>query len=561
MIFNCIGGGGGSAPTLTFQSWYGTAPQPVEATFDKPADPSQTGYTFGGWYKDEACTQPMDWADEAKTATLHAKWAIEQPTVAPGTPGTYDGTEKALGTVTAKGAGQTVEYQLDGGGWTGTAPKATNAGTYTVGWRVTAEHCDALTGSFSVEIEAAEIQATASGTETTYTGSPVTANAVTVTAPASGYELRYGTTAGTYDLAEPPSFTDAGSHTVYYRITAPNYETKTGAYTVAIAKASCGLSIQPSSMTVKEGEGNGTITVTRTGNGAITASANPANLCTLSVSGNTVTVAYADAGTATVTVQVAETANYLGGSATCTVELESALEIVTWASGTDEQIAAMVAAADAGQINLSDYWHAGDTRTVRLSAMQRGAVGETHAAQNVQFVLNDAGHFTLANGKKCNFVVHQKDCLSEYGYMNSSNTNNGGWNSCARRTWCNETYRNAIPASLRGIFKQFKTRAANGSGSSAVESTDYFALPSEKEVFGSITYSNSSAESQNTQFQYYKTASNRIKKLGINGSAYWWWERSPDSGYSSYFCGVGSDGTASASAASNTHGLAPFGCI
>ena len=559
MIFNCIGGGGGSAPTLTFQSWYGTAPQPVEATFDKPADPSQTGYTFGGWYKDEACTQPMDWGDEAKTATLHAKWAIAQPTVAPANPGTYDGTAKALGTVTAKGDGQTVEYQLDGGAWGATEPTATNAGTYTVGWRVTADHCETVTGSFSVTIEAAEIQATVSGTETTYTGSAVQANAVTVTAPASGYELRYGTSAGTYDLTEPPSFTDAGSHTVYYRITAPNYETKTGAYTVAIAKASCGLSIQPGSMTVKEGEGNGTITVTRTGGGTISATASPSGLCTLTVSGNTVTVAYADAGTATVTVSVAETSNYLGGSATCTVELESALEIVSWASGTDEQIAAMVAAADAGQIDLSDYWSEGDTRTVSLSSMSATGVGESHAAQSVQFVLSDPGHFTLASGKPCNFVVNMKDCLKETGYMNSSNTNSGGWNGCARRTWCNNVFRNAIPSGLRPAFKQFKTKAATGTGTASTTSTDWFALPSEMEVFGRVTYANSSAESGNTQLNYYKTSSNRVKK--VNGSADWWWERSPISSYSTYFCMVHTDGSAYYFGASSGNGLSPFGCI
>ena len=559
MIFNCIGGGGGGTPTLTFQSWYGTAPQPVEATFDKPADPSQTGYTFGGWYKDEACTQPMDWGDEAKTATLHAKWAIAQPTVAPANPGTYDGTAKALGTVTAKGDGQTVEYQLDGGAWGATEPTATNAGTYTVGWRVTADHCETVTGSFSVTIEAAEIQATVSGTETTYTGSAVQANAVTVTAPASGYELRYGTSAGTYDLTEPPSFTDAGSHTVYYRITAPNYETKTGAYTVAIAKASCGLSIQPGSMTVKEGEGNGTITVTRTGGGTISATASPSGLCTLTVSGNTVTVAYADAGTATVTVSVAETSNYLGGSATCTVELESALEIVSWASGTDEQIAAMVAAADAGQIDLSDYWSEGDTRTVSLSSMSATGVGESHAAQSVQFVLSDPGHFTLASGKPCNFVVNMKDCLKEYGYMNSSNTNSGGWNGCARRTWCNNVFRNAIPSGLRPAFKQFKTKAATGTGTASTTSTDWFALPSEMEVFGRVTYANSSAESGNTQLNYYKTSSNRVKK--VNGSADWWWERSPDSSGSAYFCLVNYDGSANSYGASYGGGLSPFGCI
>ena len=562
MIFNRTGGGGSSKPvSMSFNSPYGTEPESIYATFSKPEDPSQTGYEFDGWYTDTSYDEQYDWSSPASNGTVYAKWSIESPDVSSSSGLTYNGDEQILGTVSAKGAGQTVEYQLDGGGWTSAAPKATNAGTYTVGWRVTAEHCDALTGSFSVEIDAAEIQATASGTDTTYTGSPVTANAVTVTAPASGYELRYGTTAGTYDLTEPPSFTDAGSYTVYYRITAPNYETKTGAYTVAIAKASCALSIVPTSMTVKEGEGDGTITVTRTGVGAISASANPSGLCTLTVSGTTVTVEYADAGTATVTVSVAETSNYLGGSATCTVELESALEIVSWASGTDEQIAAMVAAADAGKLNLSDYWHEGDTRTVHLSAMAATGVGETHAAQNVQFVLTDPGHYTLANGKACSFVVLQKDSLSEYGYMNSSDTNGGGWNNCARRTWCNSVYRNAIPSTLRGIFKQFKVRTASGSGSGVTESTDWFSLFSEKEVFGSTAYANSSAESQNTQLNWFKTSSNRIKKNGMNGSASYWWERSPYSGYSNRFCYVADSGTADGWRASIAVGLAPFGCI
>ena len=219
----------------------------------------------------------------------------------------------------------------------------------------------------------------------------------------------------------------------------------------------------------------------------------------------------------------------------------------------------MVAAADAGQIDLSDYWSEGDTRTVSLSSMPATGVGERHAAQSVQFVLSDPGHFTLASGKPCNFVVNMKDCLKETGYMNASSTNSGGWNGCARRTWCNETYRNAIPNALRPIFKQFKTRAANGSGSSAVESTDYFALPSEKEVFGSISYSNSSAESQNSQLNYYKPSSNRVKK--VNGSADGWWERSPDNSISTYFCMVNNDGGANRNRASNGRGLSPFGCI
>ena len=240
---------------------------------------------------------------------------------------------------------------------------------------------------------------------------------------------------------------------------------------------------------------------------------------------------------------------------------QNKVEIVSWADGTDEQIAAMVAAADAGKIKLSDYWSAGDTRTVHLSVMA-GSVpnaNETHAAQDVQMVLTDPGHYTLASGKKCNFVVLQKDCLKEYGVMNSQNINSGGWNSCPRRTWCNSVYRNAIPATLRPIFKQFTTYAANGTGSSSVASSDYFALFSEKEVFGSTTYANSSAESKNSQLTWFKTSSNRIKR--VNGSANYWWERSPSSGNSYSFCNVTYSGNADWSYAYNSRGLAPFGCI
>ena len=239
------------------------------------------------------------------------------------------------------------------------------------------------------------------------------------------------------------------------------------------------------------------------------------------------------------------------------VEAFPSLKIVPWSTGTDEQIAAMVAAADAGEIVLSDYWSAGDTRTVQLSAMAADGVSERHEAQSVEFVLTDPGHYTLANGKPCNFVVLQKDCLKEEGYMNSSTTNNGGWNFCARRTWCNSVYRNAIPSTLRGIFKQFTTYAENASSSFA--NSDYFALFSEKEIFGSTKYANSTAEAKNSQLDYYKTSSNRIKHK--DGGRYYWWERSPYSGVNKKFCRVNSDGSANGGMANAKLGIAPFGCI
>ena len=235
--------------------------------------------------------------------------------------------------------------------------------------------------------------------------------------------------------------------------------------------------------------------------------------------------------------------------------------LVTWAGGTDEEIVKMVQLADEGKINLSDYWAVGDTRTVHLSAMSATNVGETHAEQDVELVLMHQGGYKLADGSTCNFVVGQKDSLSEAGYMNSTDTNSGSWDGSARRAWCNNEYKNAMPASLSPIFKQFKTITATeyNVGTTTI-SLDYFAFPAEIEFFGSRGFSNS-IESGLFQFDWYKTASNRIKKLGISGSSYDWWERSPFYASSDSFCQVKDDGFPYNDVADDALGLAPFGCI
>ena len=247
------------------------------------------------------------------------------------------------------------------------------------------------------------------------------------------------------------------------------------------------------------------------------------------------------------------------------------VNIVSWADGTDEQIVAMVNAADEGKINLADYWSVGDERQVTLSAMSATGVGESHVEQTVTFVLMNAGGKTLANATpsgrtECSFIVGMKNGLAngttaESGYMNASNTNSGGWEACARRTWCNDVFRNAIPSTLRDIFKQHLNVTADGISSTTATSTDYFALPAEKEIFGSNTQANSKAETGLTQFEYYTTSANRVKTKGDSGSAYYWWERSPVSGNSSNFCYVSSAGNASGYRASDTNLLSPFGVI
>lgn len=271
-------------------------------------------------------------------------------------------------------------------------------------------------------------------------------------------------------------------------------------------------------------------------------------------------------GTQTVTVSYSEN----GVTKTTSFTVQVNVKVVTWSGGTDAEIAAMVDAADKGLINLSDYWAVGDERTVSLSAMAATGVGETHAAQTVKLVLMDktCTGFTLAaatsGGKtKPSFIIGLKNSLTAAGYMNAARTNANGWSGSERRTWCNNVFRMAIPSGLRGIFKQFKWKQGQGGGNSSglLETTDYFGFAPEKAVFGSNTYSFADEAALYAQWAWYQTAANRIKKMGESGSANFWWECSPSSGYNNRFCYVDSVGNAYAHYANNSFGLAPFGCI
>lgn len=239
------------------------------------------------------------------------------------------------------------------------------------------------------------------------------------------------------------------------------------------------------------------------------------------------------------------------------------IPLVSWSTGTDAEIKAMVDAYHAGELTLEDIqsvWSIGDEREVTLSAMAATGVGETHASQTVKFVLMNWGGKTLADDTTCLAIVGQKNSLSEVGYMNSSDTNTGGWNSSARRTWCNDIYKGSIPSDFRSLFKQHKNLSGTGGGSTSgtQQTTDYFALPAEVEVFRTTPYS---VAGEGSQFKYYETSANRVKALGEGGSAGGWWERSPGAGDSGFFCLVNGSGGAGSVRASYAIGLAPFGCI
>ncbi len=77
---------------------------------------------------------------------------------------------------------------------------------------------------------------------------------VEVIDPASGAEVKYGTTEDTYDLDECPTVTNPGTLTVYYKVTAANYADYTGTAIVTVEK----LPSTPADVTAINREYDGT---------------------------------------------------------------------------------------------------------------------------------------------------------------------------------------------------------------------------------------------------------------------------------------------------------------
>jgi hypothetical protein len=77
---------------------------------------------------------------------------------------------------------------------------------------------------------------------------------VEVVSPSNGYTITYGTTNGTYDLNEMPTYTNPGSYEVYYKIEASNYTTKTGSLTIIINEGLNGYTWEEVSNICAKGE-------------------------------------------------------------------------------------------------------------------------------------------------------------------------------------------------------------------------------------------------------------------------------------------------------------------
>lgn len=196
-----------------------------------------------------------------------------------------------------------------------------------------------------------------------------------------------------------------------------------------------------------------------------------------------------------------------------------------------------------------NYWKVGDKKNITVN-------GVTYAAQIIGF---DHDTLTTADGgrTKAGITFQLVDCLNTTYSMNGSNTNVNGWRGSTMRTSTMATLLNQLSSDLKSVLKFVNKVTSKGNNSSGLETTsDKLFLLSEIEVFGATQYSYAG---EGKQYEYYTAGNSTVKK--VNGSANYWWERSPSSGGTSFFCRVSTDGNANNNSASTSAGV-PFGfCV
>ena len=238
----------------------------------------------------------------------------------------------------------------------------------------------------------------------------------------------------------------------------------------------------------------------------------------------------------------------------------------------------------------ANYWSVGDRKQVTLN----GTVGSCTFSNysTYAFIIGFNHNSSREGSNKIHFQLAKTAlsggtdiCFTDSSYnssgssaafrMNTSNTNSGGWeDSYMRNSICGTSktstsgrFMGAIPAALRNALKSVtkytdNTGNASTSSSAVTATTDYIFLLSEYEVFGSCSIANSNEASRQQQYAYYSAGNSKVKyRHTSTSSAAFWWLRSANRYYSSYFAYVSTFGNVNSYGADISLGVAPGFCI
>ena len=545
LVFNMVGGVGGGVKLVSIAittppakttyvsgETFNPAGMVVTATYSNGATLKATGYSFS---PDTALTDgttsvTIEYTEGGVTKTaeqaitvVHRLESISITTKPTKTTYEYGDSFQSAGMVVKATYSDGATANVTGYSCSPTLLSTVGTQTITVSYT---ENGVTKTATTSVTVNRKTISAVPSQSGTlTYTGS---SQSPTWT----GYSTTQLTIGGT------TSGTNAGSYTATFTPKS-NYRWADGTTTAksvswSIGKAAGSLSISPTSMTLDTTTKSKTITVTRSGDGTISAVSSNTAAATVSVSGNTVTVTGKANGSATITISVAAGANYTAPtSKTCAVTVSFLKD-----NFADNDWSAIIAACHSGSVPST--WVVGNSKTMTING----------ASYQVDII--GKNHDTYTAGGKAPLTFQLHDCYADTKAMNSSNTNSGGWTSCAMRSTHLPAILALMPTEVRSGIREVNKLTSAGSQSATINTTaDKLFLLSEVEVFGSTRYS---AAGEGTQYDYYKAGNSKVKNR--NGSAASWWERSPYASYSTRFCLVNGNGGANYITASDARCVA-----
>ncbi len=338
-----------------------------------------------------------------------------------------------------------------------------------------------------------------------------------------------GTNAGSYNA------TFTLKDTALYCWTDDDTEPKTVAW--SIAKAEGTLTLSKTEVTLKPDTTSDSFTLTTNSAGAVSVESSAPDTVSVRLDGGTVTVESVGgkSGTAVITVSVAGDENHTApASKTCTVNAEfipAHFGSATWAE--------IIAACHSGSV--PDTWAVGNVKTMLIDGRE----------YEIDIIGKNHDDYADGSGKApLTFQLH--DCLSGAYAMNSTNTNVGGWTSCAMRTTHLPAILAKMPAEVQNGIRAVNKLTSAGNNSTTINTTaDKLFLLTEIEVFSIIK---NSYAGEGKQYDYYKDGNSTIKKR--NGSADLWTGRSPLLGNNRGFSCVNAYGGTGVAGAKDPHGVA-----
>ena len=222
----------------------------------------------------------------------------------------------------------------------------------------------------------------------------------------------------------------------------------------------------------------------------------------------------------------------------------------------------------------ANYWAVGDCKQITMNG--KVSDGLTLSDYSAWVYIIGFDHNSDREGTGITFQGFKATkngtpvCLVDSGYganqtsgtwfnMNNSTSNAGGWEASLMRKNIMPLIKASFPSDLQSVIKPSTVFTAPDNGNIELTATedDVFLL-AEFEVFGTRTSASTQEPNYLKQYAYYSAGNSKLKYLhNATSTAADWWERSPYSGNSNFFCYVNTSGDINRYRANRSYGVSP----